>query len=61
MDLPKKSSLFGESLDLNEEEQDKLNEMVKESPVAVFQALNKHLNELGFLISVKTVPKEESE
>lgn len=46
------SPLFGESIILSGREREELDELISESPVDVFQSLNKFLNGKGLMIQI---------
>lgn len=51
------SPIFGKTRHASEEEMDQITKAVDETPVTVFQELNKKLNERGLCISI--MAKEE--
>jgi len=46
------SPILGESVILSEYERDELDQLTYESPVDVFQSLNKYLNTRGLMLNV---------
>ena len=53
------SPIFGKSLNLTDEGIEILVSITANSPVAVFQALNKALNATGFCFQISSIPQGE--
>lgn len=51
------SPIFGPTRQATEHELAELEKLVRVVPVAMFQALNKAMNERGFCIAIDTLPK----
>lgn len=55
------SPIFGETRHATDEEKAAIQRAVEETPVAVFQALNKHMNARGLLIGIGDLDESRAE